>query len=150
MTVMNLDQLEVWRLARDFAVTIYKIVIPHLPASEKYNLADQLKRAAASVPANIAEGHGRFYFQDNVRFCYIARGSLTEAQSHLALAKELGFITQEIFTSVTSEAEKVVRSINGWIAYLKKAKTGINEPGANHVVHEILAPYLVDNSIEQD
>jgi four helix bundle protein len=150
MTVMNIDQLEVWRLARDFAVTIYKKVVPLLPASEKYNLADQLKRAASSVPANIAEGHGRFYFQDNVRFCYIARGSLTEVQSHLSLAKELGFVTPEVYTNMTREAETVARSINGWITYLKKAKTGMNEPGANHVLRELQAPYLVEDSTEQD
>jgi four helix bundle protein len=150
MTVMNIDQLEVWRLARDFAVTIYKKVVPLLPASEKYNLADQLKRAASSVPANIAEGHGRFYFQDNVRFCYIARGSLTEVQSHLSLAKELGFVTPEVYTNMTREAETVARSINGWITYLKKAKAGMNEPGANHVLRELQAPYLVEDSTEQD
>jgi four helix bundle protein len=150
MTVMNLDQLEVWRIARDFAVTIYKKVVPLLPPTEKYNLADQLRRAAASIPANLAEGHGRFYFQDNVRFCYIARGSLTEVQSHLALAKELGFITPEIYTNVTNEAEAVARAINSWIAYLKKAKTGLNEPGANQVVHEQKAPYLTENHTEQD
>jgi four helix bundle protein len=149
MTVMNLDQLEVWRLARDFAVTIYKKVVPLLPASEKYNLADQLRRAAASVPANIAEGHGRFYFQDNVRFCYMARGSLTEVQSHLSFAKELGYITQEIYASATREAEAVARAINGWIAYLKRAKTGMNEPGANHSVHEPQAPYISKNFTEQ-
>jgi four helix bundle protein len=150
MTVMNLDQLEVWRLARDFAVMIYKRVVPSLPASEKYNLADQLKRAAASIPANIAEGHGRFYFQDNVRFCYIARGSLTEVQSHLSLAKELGFISPEIYAATTREAESVAKAINSWIAYLKKAKTGINEPGANHTIHEYQAPYLIENTTEQD
>jgi len=81
MTVMNLDQLEVWVKAHNFAVTIYKPIVPRLSASEKYNLVDQLKRAASSVPANIAEGHGHFYFQDNVRFCYIARGSLTDKRA---------------------------------------------------------------------
>ncbi len=150
MTVMNLDQLEVWRLARDFAVMMYKKVIPLLPASEKYNLADQIRRAAASVPANIAEGHGRFYYQDNVRFCYYARGSLTEVQSHLALAKELNFITPELYADATRTAESVARSINGWIAYLKKAKTGMNEPGANHIVHELQAPYLTEDSTDKD
>jgi four helix bundle protein len=150
MTVMNLDQLDVWRSARDFAVTIYKKVVPLLPSSEKYNLADQLKRAAASVPANIAEGHGRYYFQDNVRFCYIARGSLTEIQSHLSLATELGFIAPEVYANATSEAEAVARAINSWIAYLKKAKTGINEPGANHVVHEPQASYLTEETTEQN
>lgn len=150
MTVMNIDQLEVWRLARDFAVMIYKKIVPLLPANEKYNLADQLKRAATSVPANIAEGHGRFYFQDNVRFCYISRGSLTEVQSHLSLAKELGFITPDVYTSTTDEDETVARSINGWITYLKKAKIGMNEPGANHSVHEPQAPYNSEDFIERD
>lgn len=145
MTVMNLDRLEVWRLARDFAVTIYKKVVPLLPAGEKYNLADQLKRAAASIPANLAEGHGRFYFQDNVRFCYIARGSLTEVQSHLSLARELGLISPELYAAVTDDADAVARSINGWIAYLKKAKIGANEPGANHLVREVQAPYFIED-----
>lgn len=71
LIVMHLDKLEVWVRAKDFAVAIYKDVVPHLPSSEKYNLADQLKRAAASIPANIAEGHGRYHFLDNVRFCYM-------------------------------------------------------------------------------
>ena len=150
MTAMNLDQLEVWIKARDFAVMIYKKVVPLLPVSEKYNLADQLKRAASSIPANIAEGHGRFYFQENVRFCYIARGSLTEVQSHLALVKELGFINPEIYINATREAESVAKAINSWIAYLKKAKIGANEPGANHSIHEIQSPYTFEDTPDQD
>lgn len=130
MMVMNLDKLVVWCAARDFATVIYKQVVPLLPPTEKYNLADQLKRAAVSIPANIAERHGRYYYQDNVRFCYIARGSLTEIQSHLLLAKELGFVTPQVYANLTSEAEAVIRAINGWIAYLKKSKIGANEPGS--------------------
>ena len=144
MTVMNLDKLVVWCAARDFATVIYKQVVPLLPPTEKYNLADQLKRAAVSIPANIAEGHGRYYYQDNVRFGYIARGSLTEIQSHLLLAKELGFVTPQVYANVTSEAEAVVRAINGWIAYLKKSKIGANEPGSPRVVHEDQPEYTID------
>lgn len=144
MTVMNLDQLDVWTLSRDFAVMIYKKVVPLLPPAEKYNLADQLKRAAVSIPANIAEGHGRYYYQDNVRFCYIARGSLTEIQSHLLLAKELGFISPQVYASATNEADAVAKAINGWIAYLKKSKIGANEPGSPRVVHEDQPEYNID------
>jgi four helix bundle protein len=144
MTVMNLDRLDVWTLSRDFAVTIYKKVTPFLPPTEKYNLADQLKRAAVSIPANIAEGHGRYYYQDNVRFCYIARGSLTEIQSHLLLAKELGLISPQVYASATNEAEAVAKAINGWIAYLKKSKIGANEPGSPRVVHEDQPEYNID------
>jgi len=83
MTVMNLDKLEVWVRAKDFALIVYKEVAPHLPADEKWNSTQQVKRATQSIPANIAEGHGRYHFLDNVRFCCMARGSLTEVQSHI-------------------------------------------------------------------
>ena len=58
MTVMNLDKLEVWVRAKGFALEVYKEVVPHLPSDEKWNLTQQLKRAAQSIPANIAEGDG--------------------------------------------------------------------------------------------
>ena len=62
---MNLDHLEVWKRARDFAVQVYKEVVPLLPTSEKYNLSDQLKRAATSIPANIAERQFNHYWSSN-------------------------------------------------------------------------------------
>lgn len=123
MTVMNLDQLEVWVKAKNFAVAIYKEVVPQLPADEKWNLTQQLKRAAQSIPANIAEGHGRYHFLDNVRFCYFARGSLTEVQSHNALAHDLGFVSNETYKHITSEAESIGRQLNNYIACLKRSNT---------------------------
>lgn len=124
MTVMNLDRLDVWVSAKDFAVMIYKDVIPRLPTDEKWNLASELKRSAQSVPANIAEGHGRYHYLDNVRFCYMARGSLTETQSHLFLAYELGFISEEIYNRMTVRAESIGKQLNTYIAYLKRSKQG--------------------------
>ena len=97
MTVMNLDKLEVWVMAKDFALIIYKEVVPHLPSDEKWNLTQQLKRAAQSIRANIAEGHGRYHFLDNVRFCYMARSSLTEVQSHMTLAHEFGYLSDDVY-----------------------------------------------------
>jgi four helix bundle protein len=144
MTVMNLDQLEVWRRARDFAVLVYKQVIPHLPASEKYNLADQLKRAATSVPANIAEGHGRYHYLDNVRFCYIARGSLTEVQSHLSLANSLGYLSDEVYQRVTSNAESIAKQLNNYIAYLKRSKQGEEDFPSGYKVREEREIYDAD------
>ena len=148
MTVMNLDKLEVWVRAKDFAVVIYKEAIPHLPASEKYNLADQLKRSASSIPANIAEGHGRYHFLDNVRFCYIARGSLTEVQSHLSLAKELGYLPGNVFQRLTLHAESIGKQLNNYIAYLKRSRQGEKEFLSNYTVREEPEPYLLDNPEE--
>ena len=148
MTVMNLDKLEVWVRAKDFALAIYKDVAPRLPADEKWNLTQQLKRAAQSIPANIAEGHGRFHFLDNVRFCYIARGSLTEVQSHMALAHELGYLSDEIYSRMTAHAESIGKQLNNYIAYLKRSKQGEKEFPAEYTVREESEPYILDNPEE--
>lgn len=144
MTVMNLDQLEVWTRAKDFAVAIYKEVVPHLPSDEKWNLIQQLKRAAQSIPANIAEGHGRYHFLDNVRFCYIARGSLTEVQSHLTLSHDLGYLPDEIYNRMTSDAESIGRQLNNYIAYLKRSKQGEKEFPAGIAFHENSVAYILE------
>ena len=121
---------------------VCKDVLPILPDTEKYALAAQLRRSVQSIPANIAEGHGRFYFQDNVRFCYIARGSLEETRSHILLAHRLGYLTNDQLMPVIQLIEEVRRLINGYIAHLKLRKPGSNEPGA--AIHEDGAVYLTD------
>ncbi len=70
MTVDGLKRLKVWARGKDFALRIYKQVLPLLPPEEKWNSGHQLRRCALSIPANIAEGFGRFYYQENVRYCY--------------------------------------------------------------------------------
>ncbi|HEX9840199.1 MAG TPA: four helix bundle protein [Anaerolineales bacterium] len=112
MSVMNLDKLEVWVRAKDFALAVYKDVAPHLPSDQKWNLTQQLKRAAQSIPANIAEGYGRYHFLDKVRFCYRARGSLTEVQSHMALAHEVGYLSDDVYKRMTALAESIGKQIN--------------------------------------
>jgi four helix bundle protein len=134
--VQGLETLEAWRRAKDLAVKVCKEILPFLPTEEKYALAQQIRRAVQSVPANIAEGHGRFYYQENVRFCYIARGSLLEMYSHLTVAHELGYLPGENYQGLKKQIEELVRIINGYIAYLKRARIGANEPGASHVVRE--------------
>lgn len=145
MTVMNLDKLEVWVRAKNFALSVYKEVVPRLPSDEKWNLTQQLKRAAQSIPANIAEGHGRYHFLDNVRFCYIARGSLTELQSHMELAHDLGFLPDEIYKRMTTQAESVGKQLNNYIAYLKRSKQGEKDFPAGYTVRERPEPYIFNN-----
>jgi len=149
MTVMNLDKLEVWARAKDFAVVVYKEVVPLLPPDEKRNLSQQLKRAAQSIPATIAEGHGRYHFLDNVRFCYIARGSLTEVQSHTALAHELGYLSDEIYKRMTTHAESIGKQLNNYIAYPKKSKQGEKEFPAGYTAREKVEPYILDTPNEE-
>jgi four helix bundle protein len=73
MSVKSLETLETRCKARDFALRIYREVLHLLSPEEKWSLNQQLRRSANSIPANIAEEYGRFYYQDNVRFCYNAR-----------------------------------------------------------------------------
>jgi four helix bundle protein len=142
MTLMNLDQLEVWVMAKDFAVAVYKEVVPCLPADEKWNLTQQLKRAAQSVPANIAEGHGRYHFLDNVRFCYYARGALTEVQSHMALSCELGYLPVDVYEKMSLQTESIGRKLNNDIAYLKRSKQGEKEFPKGYTIREETEPDL--------
>ena len=131
MSVQGLKRLQVWVRAKDFALAIYKRVLPLLPVEEKWNLNQQIRRSSLSVSANLAEGYGRFYYQDNVRFCYNARGSLEETLSHLVFAFETGFISEELYKELEREGEEIDKMLNGYIGYLKKSKKGTNEPGAN-------------------
>src|SRR4030095_476498 len=139
MSIKSLETLTVWNKAKEFALRIYREVLSSLPSEEKWNLNQQLRRASNSIPANIAEGYGRFYYQEIIRFCYIARGSLEETLSHLAMCYELRYIPKTLFDSLEQDGEKLTQLINGYISYLKRSKQGQNEPGANHAVQEDLA-----------
>lgn len=153
MSVDGLKRLKVWTRAKDFALKIYKQVLPLLPAEEKWNLNSQLRRSSLSVSANIAEGYGRYYFQDNVRFCYNARGSLEETLNHLVVAFELNYIPDTLYKHFASEGEEIEKMLNGYISYLKKSKQGKNEPGANMIQEDAaydFAESLEDSNDEQD
>ena len=144
MSIKSLETLETWKKSKEFSLRIYREVLPLLPSEEKWNLNQQLRRLSLSVPANIAEGYGRFYYQDNIRFCYIARGSLEETLSHLVISREMGFIPKSLFDSLEQDGEKLTQLINGYIGYLKRSKQGHNEPGANYSVREDFTSYEIN------
>jgi four helix bundle protein len=143
----GLDTLQVWQKSLAFAIEVCKNVLPNMPVQEKWSLIDQLRRSVQSIPANIAEGYGRFYFQEGVRFCYIARGSLEESFSHLTLAHQLGYFNDETYKRLNSQITEIRMMINGYITFLKKSKRGISEPGANDYVHEDSADYIINTDI---
>ena len=149
MSVSGLEKLDVWCNARDFAGRVNKEILPLLPSEEKWALSQQIRRSSQSIPANIAEGHGRFYFQDNVRFCYIARGSLEETLSHAVYAHKVGYMPDEKYRSLIADGENLNRLINGYISFLKKSKQGANEPGANYAIRETQSDYLVKDNLSE-
>ncbi len=144
MSIKGLEWLDVWKRAMEFAVRIYGEVLPLLPVEEKFSLNQQLRRAAQSIPANLAEGYGRYYYQEAIRFTYIARGSLEETLSHLVLAFQLACLPEPLYRALEQEGEELTRMINGYIAYLKRSKQGANEPGSNQSLHELSEDYITD------
>ncbi len=146
----GLETLQIWQRSLDFATEICREITPAFPKEEKWALTSQTRRSAQSVPANIAEGYGRFYYQENVRFCYIARGSLEETFSHLTLTKRLGYLPAPIYNKINTDIQELRRMLNGYIAFLKCSKRGANEPGANHSVREASIPYINETDEENN
>lgn len=87
-------ELRVWKMSMELAMDLYRFT-SSMPADERFGLISQIRRAAASIPANIAEGAGRGSAADFARFLAIARGSLAELETHLLLAEGLGFISRD-------------------------------------------------------
>jgi four helix bundle protein len=144
MREQGLEGLEVWKMAKAFAISVYQAAIPCLPQEEKWGLSQQLRRASQSIPANIAEGYGRYYYLENIRYCYIARGSLEETFSHLILAHELGYLPNEIFDHLNEKYRNLLRLLNGYIAYLRKGKRGEGELGTHDVRDFTDESYFLD------
>lgn len=121
MGYQNFEELEVYKAAREFRKEIYKLV-KKLPEEEKYNLAGQMRRAALSLTNNIAEGHGRFFFQENIQFCRISRGSLMELIDDLNTCIDEEYFPVDYLNSLKSEGYRVNKLLNGYIIYLKKRR----------------------------
>lgn len=137
----GLEQLQVWQRSLALGVKICRSIIPDFPVEEKWALASQLRRSSQSISANIAEGYGRFYYQDTVRFCYIARGSLEEVFTQLNLANRLGYLSDLEYTNLTLEVREIRKMLNGYIQYLKKSKRGEKEPGSDLLIRETGVDY---------
>ena len=91
---MSTEQdLDVWRISMDLAVELHRLSVT-LPDQERYGLADQIRRASASIPANIAEGNARHSRREFLHFLSIAEGSLAELSTHLQLSLRLGLVSE--------------------------------------------------------
>ncbi len=120
-TKSTFEDLEIWRLARNFRKGI-SAMVKTFPVDEKYRLTDQLIRASRSVTANIAEGYGRFHYQENIQFCRQSRSSLFEIVDHLTVALDQGYITDDAFQIMREDVFAIVRKVNGYISYLENRK----------------------------
>lgn len=128
--------LEVWKKCRQLRQEIW-ILVKSLPTDEKYRLTDQMIRSSRSPSTQIAEGYGRYHFQENVQFCRIARGSLYEVLDHLSVCIDSEYISSEKHDAIENLTFECIRLLNGYINYLIKSKneskTGeVNEEYQNY------------------
>jgi four helix bundle protein len=139
MAERGFEGLDCYQLALQVFREAYAVAAK-LPAIERYNLADQLRRAATSVTLNIAEGYGRYHYLDKIRFYYIARGSLTETQAAFVDCQIAGYIPEEELTRLRSLCARALQSLNGFIRYTHGQRQGKKEFG-DRVLSESEAEY---------
>ena len=111
MHTYSFEKLGVWQDAKKFTVNVYKITA-EFPLEEKFGLTNQLRRAAVSIAANIAEGSGRISPKDQAHFYQIAYSSTIEVLSHLLIAFDLNFIEDEILSELRIKLEEITNKVN--------------------------------------
>ena len=119
--------LEVWSQCRNIRKKIWDLC-KGFPGEEKYRLSDQLIRASRSSTACIAEGYGRYHYQENIQFCRQSRGSLYELIDHIDVALECEYIDDNQAENLIQEIKQAIRILNGYIKYLKGRKENNNPP----------------------
>jgi four helix bundle protein len=120
--VTDFKKLKVWQKAHQVTLSTYRATAT-FPKEEMYGLTSQLRRAAASIAANIAEGCGRRSDGEMCRFIQIARGSASEVEYHVLLAHDLHLLTEKDFQFLTREADELQRMLTALSQSIKSAKT---------------------------
>jgi len=121
MKIQKFENIEVWQLARAYVKEIY-VQTGKSNFSKDYGLRDQLRRASVSIMANIAEGFERKTKNEFIHFLFISKGSCGESRSHLYVALDLGYLNKNDFNHLLNQAEKISKSLAGFIKYLRNDK----------------------------
>ena len=134
-TFRTFEDLEVYKAARGFRVSMYG-VNRRLPGFEKFELGSQIRRAAVSLTNNIAEGHGRFHFLDQIKFMLQARGSLQELIDDLNVCEDETYLLPPEVAPLKQHGWHVLKLLNGYLRWLRDCKTGQTQ-----ALHENPTPY---------
>ena len=110
--------LEVWKQTKDLVRDIYQLT-KTFPKEEHFGLTNQIKRAAISIPSNIAEGCGRNHVKDSIQFFFVSRGSLYEVETQIILAHDLGHISLKDHEVILSKITLCKKLLNGFINYFQ-------------------------------
>lgn len=118
--MQDFRKLQVWEKSHKLTLQVYQVT-GSFPEQERYGLTSQMRRCAASIPANIAEGCGRDSPNDLARFLVIAAGSASELHYHLILAADLGLIEQATFESLENSVIEIKRMLIGFIKRVRSS-----------------------------
>jgi four helix bundle protein len=116
--LQNFKTLKVWEKGHKLALAVYKMTA-RFPKNEMYGLTSQMRRAAASIPANIAEGCGRSGRAELGRFLHVAAGSASELEYHLLLAHDLAFPGDPEYRALEGQVVEVKRMLSGFVQRLR-------------------------------
>ena len=122
-TFRTFEDLDVYEKAREFRKRMYAAA-RKLPDFEKYELGRQIRRAAVSLTNNIAEGHGRYHYLDEIKFQLQSRGSLAELLDDLNVCQDEDYLPTAEIVELKERAKEVQRLINGYIRFLRERKAG--------------------------
>jgi len=117
--VSTFENLEVYQVAREFRKAMYRVT-KSLPEIEKFGLASQIRRAAVSLTNNIAEGHGRFHYLDQIKFVLQSRGSLEELIDDLNVCEDEEYLPNQEVGALKEKGWRVRQLIDGYIRYLRQ------------------------------
>ena len=125
-TFQTFEDLDVYKLARQFRKAMYAVT-RRLPDFEKYELGSQVRRAAVSLTNNMAEGHGRFHYPDQIRFFLHSRGSLEELVDDLNTCLDENYLSSDQVAKLKEQARGVLILINGYLRYLRNRSSTVRE-----------------------
>ena len=117
------EDLEVYQVAREFRKMMYRVA-KRLPDVEKYGLVSQIRRAAVSLTNNIAEGHGRYHYLEQIEFMLQSRGSLEELINDLNVCSDEEYLPNTEIPGLKEQGWRVYQLTNGYIRYLRERKAG--------------------------
>lgn len=138
-SIYTFEDLRVWQIAHEIGLETFSLV-ESFPSEEKYRLKDQMIRSSRSISDNLAEGYGRFHYQENIQFSRISRGSAYELINQLITAYDCNYITEDTLNARKEQLFDCIRLLNGYIRYLQNSK---NE----NITNEDIIAYItsIDN-----
>ena len=146
------EDLEVYEVAREFRKAIYRVA-RRLPEEEKFALTRQIRRAAVSLTDNIAEGHGRFHFLEQIKFMLQSRGSLEELLDDLNVCEDEAYLPIQEIEPLRQEGWRVHKLINGYIRFLRRRASGdsprVQEAAADDDLEDVFLDRFNPSSVQR-